>query len=210
MNRLLVAAAAVLFSFSPLQAQDTRAGAILDAMSQKYKAMNSFAASFTYNTEGAGGETYKGDVTVKGAKFRLKLAGQEVFNDGKQVATYVKETNEVNISDYDPSESELSPAKIYTVYKKGYTYKFTGEEKEGGQVYELVELTPQNKQTQVAKIQISVNKKDRSVKSWKITNRNGQKQTFRIDKFTPSNNTPDAFFVFDKSKYPGVEVVDLR
>jgi outer membrane lipoprotein-sorting protein len=206
----MLAIGALIFSALNAKAQDSRATAILDAMSQKYKAFGSFAATFTYSTEGAAGDAYKGNVTVKGPKFRLKLAGQEVFNDGKQVATFVKETNEVNISDYDPTESELSPAKIYNIYKKGYNYKFVWEEKDGGQTYEVVELTPQNKQAQVAKVQISVNKKDRVVRSWKITNKNGQTQTFRVDSFTPNVAAPDALFTFDKSKYPGVEVIDLR
>ncbi len=210
MKRILFLGILLIFRIVSVQAQDTRASAILDAMSQKYKSMSSFAAVFTYSTEGAASDSYKGNLTVKGAKFRLKLAGQEVFNDGKQVATFVKETNEVNLSDYDPSESELSPARIYTIYKKGYNYKFLREEREGGQAYEVVELTPQNKQAQVAKVQISVSKKDRSVRSWRITNKNGQVQNFRVDSFMPNMTTPDSFFVFDKSKYPGVEVIDLR
>ncbi|MCY7353179.1 MAG: outer membrane lipoprotein carrier protein LolA [Cytophagaceae bacterium] len=191
-------------------AQDTRAGAILDAMSSKYKTIPSFSASFTYNTEGAASDSYKGSVTTKGTKFRLKLAGQEVFNDGKQVATFVKETNEVNISDYEAGDNDLNPANVYSIYKKGYKYRFIEETKEGGQTYEVVELTPDKKDTQVTKVRITVNKKDKSVKTWKVTNKNGQTQTFRIDKFTPNPGVADSFFVFDKSKYPGVEVVDLR
>ncbi|RYF62489.1 MAG: outer membrane lipoprotein carrier protein LolA, partial [Cytophagaceae bacterium] len=33
---------------------------------------------------------------------------------------------------------------------------------------------------------------------------------YTITKFTPNAPAPDALFTFDKSKYPGVEVVDLR
>lgn len=194
-------------------AQDARASAILDAMSKKYKTMTSFQAAFTYTTEGSGvKESMKGDVTVKGTKYRLKLAGQEIFNNGQTVSTYVKETNEVNITAYDPNEGggNIDPTKIYTIYKKGYKYIFIEEQKEGAKVYEVIELTPENKAAQVKNVRITVDKKDRSVRSWKITDKSGKKTTFKVDKFTPNVAVTDSYFTFDKSKYPGVEVIDLR
>lgn len=209
-NVLSVLMVSLLLGATNTFAQDTRATAILDAMSKKYKAMNSFSANFTYNAEGGAAQTYKGDVTAKGGKFRLKLAGQEIYNDGKTVATYIKETNEVNLSEYEPGDNELNPAKIYTIYKKGYQYKFVNEVKEGGQIYEVIDLTPEKKNAQVKSVRITVNKADKSVKSWRITDRAGKSQTFRVDKFTPNVPVTDQFFAFDKAKYPGVEVVDLR
>jgi outer membrane lipoprotein-sorting protein len=203
-------ALSTLVGLTSTRAQDARAAAILDAMSKKYKALSSFSANFTYSAEGGGTQRYKGDVTAKGGKFRLKLAGQEIYNDGKTVATYVKETNEVNLSDYEPGDNELNPAKIYTIYKKGYTNQFIGETKEGGQTYEIVELTPEEKNAQVKSVRITVNKADKSVRSWRITDKSGKTQTFQVDKFTPNVAVTDQFFAFDKTKYPGVEVVDLR
>ncbi len=193
-------------------AQDPKAKNILDAMSKSFKAMNAYQANFTYSTEGVGvKETAKGDVTVKGTKFRLKLIGQEIFNNGQTVSTYVKETNEVTINNYEPSDSDINPAKIYSIYKKGYKYVFIEEQKQGTTVYEVIELTPENKASQVKNVRISVDKKDKSVKSWKITNKDGKKTIFKVDKFmaNPAGVT-DTFFTFDKTKYAGVEVVDLR
>lgn len=193
----------------PVLAQkDKRAGEVLDAMSAKYKALGSYQTAFTY---ASGKESYKGDVTVKAAKFRLKLAGQEVFNDGKTMATYVKESNEVNVQDYEEGESgEFNITAIYSIYKKGFNYKFLNEVKQAGRTLEVIELTPEKKKSQIAKLQISVDKVDRSVRSWKITNKDGQITTYVINKFTPNPAVTDSYFVFDKSKYPGVEVVDLR
>ncbi len=188
--------------------KDKRAEGVLDAMSKKYKALNSYQAAFTYKGDGG---NYKGDLAVKNNSFRLKLAGQEVFTDGKTMSTYVKETNEVNVQDYDAGEAgDFNPAKIYTIYKQGYNYKFIGEQKQGGQTVEVIELTPEKKNTQITKVQIAVNKKDKTVKSWKITDKSGKVTSYQIDKFTPNVNMPDSYFVFDKTKYPGVEVVDLR
>lgn len=206
----LVAFMFLLCMTATLYAQgDKRSTSILDAMSNKYKSMQSFKANFTYLPEG--GKAMKGEVTVKGTKFRLKLAGQEIFNDGKTMATYIKETNEVNLQDFDPNEvGDLNPTRIYTAYKKGFSYVFVQETTEGGQVFEVVELSPTTKTSQVAKVQIKVNKKDKSIKSWKVTQKNGQKVTYQVDTFQPNVSVTDTYFAFNSGQYPGVEVIDLR
>ncbi len=194
--------------------KDKKATAILDEMSKKYQTMQSFSAAFTYGVEGTSAkltESYKGDVTVKGAKFRLKMAGQEVFANGKDMYSYVKETNECSVTEFNPSEMDaLSPTKIYTIYKKGYKYVFLEEVREGSQFYEVVELSPEDKASKIAKVQIKIDKKDKSVKSWKVWDKNGKRTVFRVDKFMPNAPADDKMFTFDKKKYPGVEVVDLR
>jgi outer membrane lipoprotein carrier protein len=213
MKKILVVIANLLI-INVYAQKDPKATVILDEMSKKYQNMKSFGASFTYGVEGANAkltESYKGDVTVKGMKFRLKMAGQEVFANGKEIYAYTKETNECSITDFNPNEnSDFSPTKIYTIYKKGYKYVFLEEVKEGSQSYQVVELSPEDKNSKVAKVQIKVNKADKSVKSWKIWDKSGKRTIFRMDKFTPNAPAEDALFTFDKKKYPGVEIVDLR
>lgn len=188
---------------------DKKSTAILDAMSTKYEKIKSFKAIFTYTPEG--GKPLKGDATVKGTKFRLKMAGQEIFNDGKLMATYIKETNEVNLQDFDPSAGgDLDPTRIYSAYKKGFKYAFLQEKKEGAQTYEVVELTSTGKSSQVDKVQIQVNKADKSINSWKIFQKNGQKVTYKVEQFQPDVAVADTYFTFNAKQFPGVEVVDLR
>jgi outer membrane lipoprotein-sorting protein len=185
-------------------AQSNKAISLIDGMQKKYKAMGSFSANFTYQTEGAA--TMSGSITVKGTKFRLKTAGQEIFNNGKEVATYIKEINEVNISSFDPSEGDLNPAKIYTFDKKAYKITLKGES--GG--FATVELAPVAKGTQVKNITLKINSKDLSVNEWTIINKAGKKQYFKVAKLNPKANADDKLFSFDKKAFPGVEVNDLR
>ena len=188
---------------------DSKAEVVLNAMSKKYEGLKSYRADFNYATEG--GKNIKGDVTVKGEKFRLKVAGQEIFNDGKTMATYVKETNEVNLQDYESAElGDLNPTQIFTAYKKNYKYRFLKESKEGGQTYETIELAPTSSYAKIAKVQIKVNKADKAIKSWDILMSNGQHVMYTITSFQPDVNVADSYFTFDTKKYPGVEVVDLR
>jgi outer membrane lipoprotein-sorting protein len=194
--------------------KDKKATAILDEMSKKYQTMKSFSAAFTYGVEGSNAklvESYKGDVTVKGVKFHLKMLGQEVFTNGKELYSYTKETNECQVSTFNPTEIDaLSPTRIYTIYKKGYKYIFLEEVKEGSQLYEVIELSPEDKTNKVAKVQIKVNKKDKSVRSWKVWDKSGKRTVFRVDKFLANAPADDKIFIFDRKKYPGVEIVDLR
>jgi len=193
----------ISLSFSVF-AQSNKAISLIDGMQKKYKAMGSFSANFTYQTEGAA--TMSGSITVKGTKFRLKTAGQEIFNNGKEVATYIKEINEVNISSFDPSEGDLNPAKIYTFDKKAYKVTLKGES--GG--FATVELAPVAKGTQVKNITLKINSKDLSVNEWTIINKAGKKQYFKVAKLNPKANADDKLFSFDKKAFPGVEVNDLR
>ncbi len=198
-----------LFAVLPAVAQkDKRAQTILDAMSGRYQALKSYQASFTY---GGAGASEKGDLTVKDDKFRLEVGGQEVYTDGKTMSTYMRESNEVNIQDYDANSSgELNPTQIYSLYKKGYNYRFLKEQNQGGRTMEVIELTPTQAKNAITKVQISVDKTDKSIRNWVITNMDGKQTSYTITKFTPNVKVSDSYFVFDNSKHPGVEVVDLR
>lgn len=194
----------LLFLSVSVFAQSNKAISLIDGMQKKYQAMGSFSANFTYQTEGAG--AMSGSITVKGTKFRLKTAGQEIFNNGKEVATYIKEINEVNISSFDPSEGDLNPAKIYSFDKK--TYKITLKGETGG--VSTVELAPVAKGSAVKSIALKINNKDLTVNEWTIINKVGKKQYFKVSKLNPKVNAEDKSFNFDKKAFPGVEVNDLR
>jgi outer membrane lipoprotein-sorting protein len=83
------------------------------------------------------------------------------------------------------------------------------QKKEGGQMYDVIDLTPENKNNQIYKIRLMVNRKDRSIRSFKTFEKNGNRYNYLITNFTPVD-VDEKTFVFDKSKYRNVEVVDLR
>lgn len=190
-------------------AQDKRAEAILDQMSKKYQNMKTFSATFTYGADGR--RATRGSIITNGTKFKLNMAGQEIMNNGKEIYTFMPDVNEVNITEFDPGQDNMfSPSNIYNIYKKGYKYTFKGESKVGNQTYETVELTPVKKNDNISKVQLVVNKRDRSIKSWKIWDGRGRATSFNVTKFTPNVSAPVSLFTFDTKKHPGVEVVDLR
>jgi len=193
--------------------KDPKAGGILDAMSQKYQSLPVFNALFTQTLENSNNkikESIQGDITVSGNKFRLKLKDQEIINNGTTIWTYMKSENEVNISDNDPDEQQMSPSAIFTMYKKGYKYNFVNEMKEGGQAYNVIDLAPEDKNNQVYKVRLQISKKDNSLKTWTMFRTNGNRYVYSIKQFKPNPDVEPNYFAFDKSKYKGVKVIDLR
>ena len=188
---------------SPIFAQN-KAQTYIDNMQKKFKGMGAFSANFSYSNDGGG--TMSGSIIVKGNKFRLKTSGQEIFNNGKEVATYIKEINEVNISNFDPTEGDLSPAKIYSFDKKSYKSNVISD---AGTIATL-ELVPMAKNVQVQKITLKLDKASSEVKEWTIQNKNGKKQNFKVTKLNTKISADDKSFNFDKKLFPGVEINDLR
>ncbi len=192
---------------------DPKALEILEAMSKKYKAIPSFEAnltsSLTNESEGVK-EEFKGKIIVKGEKFRLSLDDQEIINNGVTVWTYLPSAKEVNIDNYDPGSDDINPIKIFEIYKKGFKYLYLEDKTEAGVVLEEVDLVPEKKDAQYFKIKMMIVKKDKSIQSWTMFDKSGNRYKYAITKFTPNIKVDDVLFTFDPKKYPGVEVIDLR
>lgn len=212
MNSLLCLCLFVFISVSAVAQTDPKAAAILDDVSAKYKKFSGFKANFKYEMEGPDiNEAYEGDILVQGDKFRLNLGSQQIINNGATVWTYLKEENEVNISDYAPDEEDITPTKIYTLYKDGYKYVYNGQQTLGGVQCDVIDLIPENKGKQIFKIRLFISSKDRTIKSWKMFEKTGNRYTYSINSFVP--NPPGVTaktFVFNKEEYKGVSVNDLR
>lgn len=192
---------------------DPKALEILEAMSKKYKVMPSFEAAFSYtltNDVEKINEEFKGKMTVKGDKYKLSLPEQEVVNNGTTIWTFLPDAKEVNIDNFDSGSDDLNPSKFYEIYKKGFKYLFLEEKTEGGVLCEVVDLVPEKKDAQYFRVRMNIVKKDKSIQSWTMYDKAGNRYKYTITKFTPSVKVEDSFFTFDINAHPGVEVIDLR
>jgi outer membrane lipoprotein carrier protein len=202
----------VKFTFGQ-QGHDPRALETLDAMSKKYKSIPAFEANISYvltNDVEKINEEFKGKITVKGDKYRLVLPEQEVINNGTTMWTYLPEAKEVNIDTYDPNSEDINPSKIYDIYKKNFKYLYIQDKTDGGVMCEEIDLIPEKKDAQYFKIKMFISKKDKSIQSWTMFDRGGNRYKYTLTKFNPNAAIPDTYFTFDPKKYPGVEVIDLR
>lgn len=219
MRRLILSVFVIALSIAALPAMaqnDPKAKAVLDGVSKKVNSLKSFKANFSLNlTGGKGGKVNdqrKGSVALKGQKYHVSLSNQEIICDNKTVWTYNKEAKEVQVSNYNPSEQGMSPAKLFTpnFYDKEYKYSYKGERKEGGKNCEVVELTPNDKSKQLAKIELIVDKSSNMIAGANYWEKNGNKYTITVSNFTPNADIPDSYFTWNPKEHAGVETVDLR
>lgn len=178
------------------------AKSVLDKTASTISNRGGVSANFQIVNEQYG--TTNGTISVKGRKFCASTPQMTVWFDGKTQWAYMKNNNEVNVS--NPTESELqaiNPYNFINIYKNGFSYDM----KTVGKEYQ-VHLKATNKSRKIQEMYIHVNKS--TYVPSKIRMRQGAKwNTITISNFKASNLS-DGLFRFDAKAYPDAEVIDLR
>ena len=193
---------------------DPEAKKVLDAVSAKFKSFSSVQAGFAYKVENGAGKAISnktGTIYMKGTKYKVTFGGQEIFCDGKTVWNYDKSSNEVTISNLDASAGTITPQKLFTnFYDKDFLYVMNGEKKAGTKTLQEIEMTPTDKSKPFHKVYLQVDKTAKTIYSTKVLENGGNRYTYTVSSMKTNLPIADNSFTFNKSKYPGVEEVDLR
>ena len=196
------------------QTNDPEAKKVLDAVSAKFKSFSTVQANFTYKVENAEGKSMSaktGTVSMKGTKYKVTFGDQEIFCDGKTVWSYDKGSNEVTINELDASEGMITPQKLFTnFYDADFLYILTGEKKVGTKTLQEIEMTPTDKSKPFHKVYVQVDKNEKTIQSTRILENGGNRYSYTVTSMKTNLPMADNMFVFNKSKYPGVEEIDLR
>ena len=216
MKKLLIGALIIMGSGVAAFAQsEVKAKEILGEVSKKYRNYDVIKTEFSYTLENPQAkikETQTGTLFVRSKvnKYKVILKGQELISDGKNQWTYLKADKEVQLSEVDNSSDALNPAKIFTIYEKGFKSVYTNDTKLNGKVLHNIDLTPLDGKRSFFKVRLQVDKLSKQITNAVIFDKNGNKYTYTIKTFTPNIKVPESTFAFDAKLYPGVEVVDLR
>ncbi len=202
-------------AISVLAQTDARAKAILAEVSKRYRSYDAIKADFTLTIENPQLKSKRTETGTlyarsKSNKYKITTGGQELYSDGKSQWTYLKEDREVQLNNVDNSPNALNPAKIFTMYEKGFKYLYTGDVKVNGRTQNVIDLTPAAGNKSFFKVRLNIDKASRRITKALIFDKNGNRYTYLIRSFTPNVKVTDAFFTYDPKKHPGVEVVDLR
>lgn len=193
---------------------DPEAKKILDAVSAKFKSFATVQASFTYKVENAAGKvvsTKTGTITMKGTKYRLNFSGQEIICNGTTVWNVDKSANEVTISTLDASSGMITPQKLFSnFYDKDFLYVLNGEKKVGAKLVQEIQLTPVDKSKNFHTVYLQVDKTAKTMYNTRVLENAGNRYSYTVNSMKTNVPAADALFAFDKAKYPGINIEDLR
>jgi outer membrane lipoprotein-sorting protein len=145
-----------------------------------------------------------GSIAIKGKKFYATTPQATVWFDGKTQWTYMKNNDEVNVS--NPTEAQLqaiNPYNFIHLYKRGYNYTVNT----AGKDY-VVHLLANSGERKIKELFITVDKKNYQPKQVKMLQ--GKKwTTFDISNIK-KNKLADSQFRFNSKDFPKAEIIDLR
>jgi outer membrane lipoprotein-sorting protein len=216
MKKFLIGALLVMASgISAFAQSEVKAKEILAEVSKKYRAYDVIKTDFSYTLENPQAkikETQLGTLIVKSKlnKYKIILKGQELISDGKNQWTYLKADKEVQLSEVDNSSDALNPAKLFTIYEKGFKSVYINDTKLNGKTLHNIDLTPLDSKRSFFKVRLQIDKITKQIMNALIFDKNGNRYTYTIKTFIPNVKVPESTFTFDSKLYPGVELVDLR
>ena len=184
-----------------LVANAQAAKSVLDKAASEFKKCPSVNVTFEV---AIGEDIDNGTITLQGNKFCTKLSNTSIWFDGKTMWTYVKDNEEVNVS--NPTEAQLqtiNPYNFINLYKNGYTSTLNTT----GNSY-VVHLTSTAKDKKIKELFITIDKQSYHPTQVKILQ--GKSWTeFNISNLSKSK-IADSEFRFNAKDFPKAEVIDLR
>lgn len=145
-----------------------------------------------------------GTIAIKGNKFNAKTSQAVVWFDGKTQWTYLKKTDEVNVTTPTKAQqTQMNPLTFINMYKSGYTLSMKSVDGN----YE-VRMQAQNKGYSVQDMYIVIDPRTNIPSQVRMK----QKDVWTIINITNFKSTPqsDTIFTFNKKDFPSAEIVDLR
>ncbi len=202
----------LLFSVSFSFSQDEKADKILSVFSGKVKNSSSFYLEFSANIKNAStgtNENNTGKGWVKGDKYYASYGELTRLSNGKKAWTILKEEKSVYVSDENGEEETINPKKLMTMWDTGFKSKYDKESKLGNDAVHIINLFPKNPKTaDYHTITVYISKDGNELKKATLKGKDGTVMNYTVTKLQFNVDAPDSKFVFDKSKYPGYQIIE--
>jgi outer membrane lipoprotein carrier protein len=193
--------------------QADKAKDILDKVSAKTKGYKSIAIDFTLTITGSDMDPIKqnGKAYLEGEKYKVELADQDIYCDGKTITTHLKLDKECFTTPVSENEDGgmVSPTKLLTIWEKGFTYKYIKETTLDGKAAHHINLFPKDPaKSKFHTVILKVDKETNEIKTVYIKGKDGTNMKYVLTKFEKNGTIPASTFTFDRSKHPDVECYD--
>lgn len=211
MNRFGFSITVLIFSIFGISAQNsTDAEKLINKLltSVKTTAVKTNFQLLVTEKNAVNSQPISGTFIMKASKFVLEMNETKVWFDGKTQWAYSLSDNEVSIT--EPNQEELAtinPMAILSGFKAKSTVKLS---KLKSTQNHIIDLIPKNKKEEFLKVEVQINKTNNYLVLIKLIDKKGSITTLNLTKYQHINKIIDDIFVFNKTKFKGVTINDLR
>tara|TARA_B100001778_G_C18591518_1_gene632514 strand:+ start:675 stop:1400 length:726 start_codon:yes stop_codon:yes gene_type:complete len=186
--------------------KDQQATNILNAVTTTTKSRKTIALNFTFTVKnGDMKEVQKGDLKIKDNKYWYSIFGTTKISDGKSIAEVITEDKEVSISSANFNDpDEFSPQEMFTIYEKGYKYRYMGQKTDNEVTLDLIDLYPDADNTQpYRRITLFVNVATNEIKKIELFHKTSAKVfSVIVDKAVYDTEIEDSTFKCECERWP--------
>ena len=215
MKRSFTIIGLLLFAYMGMAQNDAAAISLLDKVSAKAEKYSSLKIEFNMYIEDLHSgkrDTYTGNAAYRSGLYKLDIMGQVVFSDGTTNWTYLKDAEEVNITDNEENETTMmNPQSLLKDYKSKYKVKYIADKFEKNRPLVEIDLIPKTiENKKYSKITLKVDKTKKQIYSVRYIGKDGVNYLIELFKFVENPSIPDSQIKYSKSLYPDAEVIDMR
>jgi len=196
-----------------INTNDSISTQILQELSEKTKSYQNIKADFKFTFENTSQdilEEQDGSISIQENSFKLEINQQIIISDGSTQWIYLKESNEVQIMEYDVEDDMMSPSKLFTIYEKGYKNSYIELKSLNGKNMHIIDLFSIESNA-FKKIQLQIDADKNQLDNIILYDKNGGSFTYLITNFkTNVENTGDNTYKFIAEDYTDVQIIDLR
>jgi len=191
--------------------EDKQANQILDRFSSRATSSASVDLKFTLVTHDQvenRRDSIEGSVVISGDRYNLKLPDNIIWFDGVTAWNYLPAEKEVTITKPDKKDDSFQsrPSSLFTMYKKGYKTRLIEETTTSY----LIDLYPEDHQSELVRVRLSIGKSNLALKSFEYKRRDGITHTIKIQSYNLGNKVDPSAFTFKPADYKGVDIIDIR
>jgi len=204
MKKLLVLAIITFINFTTYSQNSADAKKLLDEVAAKVEGYQNIEIEFNHRLDNVDANVHqetRGNVTLKGDLYHLNYMGTEQVFDGKKIYLIIHEDEEVIIQKPSNTEDTLTPSKMFSFYKNGYTYKMGALETIKGVKIQYVKLTPIDTHSEISSVKVGVDVKTKHIYNIIETGQNKTITTLEVRSFKTNQPISEKLFIFDRAKY---------
>lgn len=211
MKKISILFLALIMTSLSFGQQASQAKKLLDEISAKAASYKNIYIEFNNsleNKEEKVSMTSKGNVTLKGDQFFLNYMGTQTIFDGKKQYLIIPEDEEVIIKDASSDEEDelITPSKMFTFYKEGFTYSMGDLKTIKGRKIQFVKLQPIDSESDIKNIRIGIDAKTKHINQIITQGLDNNITTISVLSFKTNQPISENLFIFDTNKYKDYEI----